>query len=148
MRSSPIPRRALDVHADLDLTIDGRAVRIEGRGDRIVVDVPDARTGALLLKAAPRSGGPRRDDLAEADRALQAAGLTAEVRLGGDQFARLGARARPGAVARLFRLGNVEVTPVPAVVRVARERPAVAFGLGTLVAAFLAAVVRAIVRRD
>jgi hypothetical protein len=138
----------LHVLADLDLTVDGKPVRVEGRGDRITVDVPDTRPGSLLLKAAPSAGGPRLQALRQADRALQDAGLTAEMRVQGDVFARLGKGARPGALARFFRLGNLEVSPAPAALRVARERPALAFGVTAIVGALLAVLVTGIARRD
>lgn len=119
----------LDVSADLELQVDGETIHIRGDGPRFVVDLPSLRAGSAVMR-----GGPfrthRRARLSRIDDLLRRAGLTADVRLSGVRLARLGAGARPGAFARLLRLGAVEVWPARSpgrsLGRSLRRRPGVA----------------------
>lgn len=120
---------SLDILADLLLTVDGADVPIRGTGDRIVIDLPNLRTGRRMLAAGPFAAGQRAEGIARANDLLAEAGLTLDVRLDGSVLARLGATARPNAVGRLLNLGAAEVRPVQPVWAAARRRPGLVLGL-------------------
>ena len=129
----------LDIDADLDLQVDGETVRVRGTGPQVVVELPSLRAGAALMRSGPFQTR-RRARLDLIDRLLRRAGLTAEVRLSGALLARLGTGSRPGAVARLLRLGALEVRPTRSLGTFVRRRPKLAAataGLAGLVAGFL-----------
>jgi len=115
----------LEVLADLQLAVDGEPIDVRATGDHIVVDVPSLRAGRRLLMSGPFATDRARttDRLHEA---LQIAGLSAEVRLQGDPVARIGAGARPGALARLLGIDGVEVQPTRPLRAAVRRRPVVA----------------------
>ena len=93
----------LSVTANLSVTVDGVRLSVYADGDRIRVQVPSVWAGARVLQAALDSGG---DGLAAA---LEATGLTAEIRVGSAVIAVAGAGATPGRLARLLPVGSVEV---------------------------------------
>jgi hypothetical protein len=128
----------LEVLADLELAVDGENVQIRGDGDRIVVDLPSLRAGRRLVTHGPLATGDRERRLRQVNEALRIAGITVDVRLGGDVIARIGEGARPSTVSRLLRLGDVEVRTGPSVKSAARERPLVTAGVVAGLVAFLA----------
>lgn len=116
----------LEVLADLQLTVDGEDVSVQADGKRIVINLASLKAGRRLLQSYPLSGGEQ--DLEPTDRlhdALRIAGLTVEVRLQGKTIARIGKRARPGRLSRLFNLDGVEVRPTPSLRAAAQDRPIV-----------------------
>ena len=96
-------RPPLEVTANLSVTVDGVQLSVYADGDRIRVQVPSVWAGARVLLAALEGGG---DGLAAA---LEATGLTAEIRVGSAVVAVAGAGATPGRLARLLSVGPVEV---------------------------------------
>ena len=113
------------------LTVDGPVgrVSVEGLGDTIRIDLaelPDLDEARKLFhrpagpeKAAPDAGpkGSKRDAAAKAREqtkafaaALDAAGLTLEVRVGGDPLAVAGRNADPGMITRALGLGRVDLS--------------------------------------
>ena len=121
--------RSIDVVADLLLTVDGADIPIRGTGDRIVVDLPDLRTGRRMLESGPFAAQERSAGVTRAHELLSAGGITLDVCLNGRVLARIGKEARPSAVARFLNLGDVEVRPTESVRAVARRRPGVVIGL-------------------
>ena len=95
-------RPALEVAANLSVTVDGVDLAVHADGDRIRVQVPSVWAGARVLLAVPEGGG---DGLA----ALEATGLTVEIRVGSAVIAVAGAGANPGRLTRLLSVGPVEV---------------------------------------
>ena len=93
----------LSVTANLSVTVDGVRLSVYADGDRVRVQVPSVWAGARVLQAALDSGG---DGLAAA---LEATGLTVEIRVGSAVIAVAGAGATPGRLARLLSVGPVEV---------------------------------------
>ena len=117
------------------LAVDGPIgrVTVTGLGDTVRIDlaeVPDLDEVRSLFarppgpeKAAPsagdpeRSGGSKREAAARAREhtrrfagALDAAGLTVEVRVGGDPLAVVGEKADPGMITRALGLGKVDLS--------------------------------------
>jgi len=135
----------LDVLADLTLAVDGEDIRIQGDGELVVVDLPTLRAGRRLLQSGPWSGAVRQKRTQQFNTALTTAGITVDVRYQGDTIARVGARARPNAAARLLDLGDVEVRPGAAIRAEARSRPIATFlivGAQAAAIAFLIARIR------
>ena len=128
----------LEVLADLQLAVDGEEIDIRGDGDRIVVDLPTLAAGRRLLSHGPLAMGDREEQMQRVNEALGIAGLTVDVRLDGDVIARGGAQAKPNAVSRLLRLGDVEVRPSKTLTVAARRRPLVAVGVLAALSALLA----------
>jgi hypothetical protein len=93
----------LSVTANLSVTVDGVRLSVHADGDRVRVQVPSVWAGARVLQAALDSGG---DGLAAA---LEATGLTAEIRVGSAVIAVAGAGVTPGRLARLLPVGSVKV---------------------------------------
>ena len=93
----------LSVTANLSVTVDGVRLSVYADGDRIRVQVPSVWAGARGLRAVLDSGG---DGLAAA---LEATGLTAEIRVGSAVIAVAGAGVTPGRLARLLPVGSVKV---------------------------------------
>ena len=139
--------RPLAVTADLRLAVDGHDVRITGEARRLVVDLPSLRAGAVLLRSGPFRIR-RAARLAGLNRALRAAGLTAEVRVAGAPFARLGLEARPGGLARLLRLGDLEMRPARSLRRLLRPYLWGAAVVGLPLLAGLAVLGRYLNRKD
>jgi hypothetical protein len=127
--------RTTTVSADLLLHTEEGAISITGDGRRLDVDLPSLRAGWAVVRAGS-FGGARPARVVQVHRLLQDAGLTADVRLRGTPFARLGTDATPGAFARLLRLGGVEVHPEKPAWASIRRRP----GLAAAVAAGLVAL--------
>ena len=96
-------RPPLEVTANLSVTVDGVDLAVHADGDRVRVQVPSVWAGARVLQAALDSGG---DGLAAA---LEATGLTAEIRVGSAVIAVAGAGVTPGRLARLLPVGSVKV---------------------------------------
>ena len=88
----------LSVTANLSVTVDGVDLAVHADGDRIRVQVPSVWAGARVLLAVPEGG----DGLAAA---LEATGLTVEIRVGSAVIAVAGAGATPGRLARLLPVG-------------------------------------------
>jgi hypothetical protein len=129
-----MPRRTVEVLADLMLTVEGEDIAIRGEGKRIVIDLPSLGAGRKLLYAGPFTQAQRTASTTRAHEVLTKQGLALEVRYQGDVVARLGAGARPSAIARVLNLGTVEVRPAQPVVTAARRRPGLTLGIGALLA--------------
>ena len=127
----------LEVLADLQLAVDGEEVQIRGDGDRIVVDLPTLRAGRRLMTHGPWATGNRERSLRRINEALTITGITVDVRLDDDILARVGARAQPNAVARLLRLGDVEVRATQPLKAAARRRPLLTAGIVAGLVAFV-----------
>ena len=95
-------RPPLEVTANLSVTVDGVDLAVHADGDRVRVQVPSVWAGTRVLRAVPEGG----DGLAAA---LEATGLTVEIRVGSAVIAVAGAGATPGRLARLLPVGPVEV---------------------------------------
>jgi hypothetical protein len=86
--------RALDVDADLTLTVDDATVRIRGYGDLIVVAAPSLSAVRTLARTdAPPLDGHLLDALRDAD-------VTLDVRVRGRSVARAGPNVEPGPLSR------------------------------------------------
>lgn len=128
--------KPLDVAANLHLQVEDEDVHIYGEGARIVVALPSLKAGSLLMNSSPFTTS-RRKQLRLTNRWLQRAGLTVDVHLAGRPWARIGAATRPGALARLLRLGDLDVRTGPSIRALAKHGPflsGLALGLGSLVA--------------
>jgi hypothetical protein len=132
--------RALSVLADLSLALDGEDVKIQGDGDRIVIDLPSFKAGRALLRAGPFAQQQRQAGLIQANALLQEAGLTVDVRYAGEVIGRIGAEAQPSAVSRLLQVGGVEVRPTRSLRAAVRRRPGLLLGVLAAAAAFAAYV--------
>jgi hypothetical protein len=128
----------LEVLADLTLAVDGENIDVRGEGDVVVVDLPNLRAGRRLLNSGPWTAAERQTRSRQFNEALQIAGLTIDVRLHGETVARIGAKARPNAIARFLNLGDVEVRAGETVKAEARRRPLLTLGIITGVVALLA----------
>ena len=96
--------RAVDVAADLDVELDGEPLHVEGYTDLVVV-----RASSLSpLRRLVRYHGDRSGDVAAL---LDAADLTAEIRVGNRTVARLGADATPGVLERRLGMGSTRLVP-------------------------------------
>ncbi|PSQ96488.1 MAG: hypothetical protein BRD55_06570 [Bacteroidetes bacterium SW_9_63_38] len=115
--------RPLDVHADLQLTVDGEDIDIQSAGDRIMVEVPSLDAGRRVLHAVPFSQRGRARTARQAQEILTEVGLTLELQLDGTPLAVIGADARPGRLGRFLPTGGVELHPSQTLRRAARERP-------------------------
>lgn len=116
----------IDVLADLRLSVDGEDINIRGEGDHLIVDLPSLRAGRRLVTTGPFALGNRERKIRSIHETLTLADISAEVRLQGDQIARFGAGAQPGAVSRFLNLGPVEVRPTQPLLQAIRRRPLVA----------------------
>lgn len=119
----------LEVLADLKLSVDGEGIDIQANGDLIVVDLSSLQAGRRLLASGPFSGASRAQTTRRIHEALLGTGLTAELRLDGEPFGRIGVRAEPGRFGRLFGLRGVELNPTPPVRVAIRRRPVLAAGV-------------------
>jgi hypothetical protein len=135
----------LEVLADLRLVVDGEGIDIRADGDRIVVDLSSLEAGRRLLEAEPLARDRSRT-VRRAGEVLEAMNLTAELRLNGSPFARLGAGIHPGNLGRIFGLPGVELEPSQPIRAAVRRRPllavAVLTGLILLVGIVLVRYVR------
>lgn len=132
----------LNVFADLQLTIDGESLSINGDGDRLVVDVPRLRTARRLLTTGPLAVGDTERNAERVAEALRLAGITLEVRVQGDTVARIGADASPNAIGALLDAGPVEVNAGQMVWSVARRHPVATAAGGAAVLALIAVLLR------
>jgi len=132
--------RPLSVLADLTLAIDEEDIAIRGEGDRVIVDLPSLKAGRALFQAGPFSQDGRRAGLATMNVFLRETDLTIDVQYAGETVVRLGAEAKPNAVARLLNLGDVEVRPVKSVRAAFRRRPGLLLGVLAAAAALAAYV--------
>jgi len=96
--------RALDVDADLTLTLDGATVTIRGYGDLVVVAAPSLAT----VQALARSGAPP-VDLHLLDY-LRDADVTLDVRVRGRSVARAGPGVDPGPLSRALDIAPARVS--------------------------------------
>jgi hypothetical protein len=98
---------AVDVEADLTLSVDGAAVTVRGYGDRVVVEAPSLsalRSVGDVLRDLPAGGrGAVADVVGRADVAV-------DVRVRGASVARLGPGARAGALSRLAGVDPARVS--------------------------------------
>lgn len=119
----------LTIEADLDIAVDGETVHVHGAGDHLIVDVPSLRTGRTLMRSGPFAG-QRAEPLGRFQALLAEAGLTAEVRVGGQTFARMGKGVETSRAAKLLRLGDIEVRFSQPLVASMRRNGWLAAGLG------------------
>jgi hypothetical protein len=98
--------RALDVDADLTLSVDGAAVSIRGYGDLIVVAAPSLAT----VRRLARGSDPVVDDLRLLGH-LRDAHVTLDVRVGGRSVARAGPDVDPGPLSRALDLAPARLSP-------------------------------------
>ena len=96
--------RALDVDADLTLTVDGAAVSIRGYGDLVVVSGPSLS----VLRTLARTGAPPLD--AHLLDHLQDADVTLDVRVRGRSVARIGPGIDPGPLSRALGASPARVS--------------------------------------
>ena len=90
------PARRLAIDADLDVTVDGRAVSLRGEGERLVVQVEDSATAFKLFQA----NRPGRHLVRTITDTLELFGIDVAVRVGDRTVASLGPSADPGPVSR------------------------------------------------
>jgi hypothetical protein len=95
---------ALDVSADLDVELDGEPLHVEAYTDLVIL-----RLSSLSL--ARRLVSYHGDRSADVAALLDAADLTADVRVGHRTVARLGAGVAPGPLARRLDWGSVRLSP-------------------------------------
>jgi len=96
--------RALDIDADLTLTVDDRTVTIRGYGDLVVVTAPSLS----VVRTLARTGVPPLDDhlldhLSDAD-------VTLDVRVRGRSVARVGSGIDAGPLSRAFGVAPARVS--------------------------------------
>ncbi len=98
----------LDVVGELTIESGGKVARVEASGDTIVVELPSLRSSASFvggwsrLRERARRFGP-------ISAGLVRAGLTVQVVVRSQTIAQVGARARPGRLAKLLGLGWLEI---------------------------------------
>lgn|GEM_PF-2161841 len=96
--------RAVDVDADLTLTIDDVTVRIRGYGDLVVVAAPSLSVVRRLARTSvPPLDAPLLEFLRDAD-------VTLDIRVGGRSVARAGADVDPGALSRALGTAPARVS--------------------------------------
>lgn len=100
----PSGQHALDVSADLTLTLADEDVRVTGYGDLVVVDAPSVRAALGLLRGADHL--PTR----AVERGLNRGGVTVDVRVRGNSVARAGPGVRPGVVSRALGVDPARVS--------------------------------------
>lgn len=115
----------LTIEADLDLEVDGERVRVGSDGQRLTVDLPSLRAARGLVGPLGQNEGA----VAFVHAALAEGGVTAEVRMGGETLARLGAGTRPSRVARYLGLEGAELHARQALRHFAREQPLAVVGV-------------------
>ena len=105
------PSRRLEVDADLEVTVDGQALKVRGDGSRLVVDVPDRSTAFRLFQ----SQRPGRHLVRMLTDTLDVFGIDVDVRVGERTVATLGGDADPGpvsrAVGRALGADGLEIAP-------------------------------------
>ena len=107
MATTPdLQRRAgrLAVEADLDLSVDGHPVAIRGDGDRLRVEVNEARTAWRLFQ----SNRPGRHLVRTITDTLDALGVDVDVVVGGRTVATVGPGAEAGRLLAALGLYHVE----------------------------------------
>lgn len=136
-----MPRKTLAIAADVRLQVEDEAVHLVGEGSHLILALPSLKAGALLLQSNPFKTGWR-NQLRLISQGLRRAGLTVEVYLEGRPWALLGATAKPGALARLLRLGSINLRPGSSLRAVFRHRAGMSglvLGLGSLLTLFFIA---------
>lgn len=98
--------RALDVDADLTLTVDGASVSVRGYGDLVVVAAPSLS----VLRTLARESG-RLDDRLPLFEFLHDADVTLDVRVRGRSVARAGPGYDPGPLSRALGTAPARVSP-------------------------------------
>ena len=127
------PRRRLAVEADLSITVDGRAVEVRGDGERVRIEVEDARTAWQLFQ----SRRPGRHLVRSITDTLDALGVDVDVVVGGRTVASAGPSVPAARLLGALGLPAVRVaSPLGAIAP--RERWAVV-GLAFLGGALLGA---------
>lgn len=99
---------ALDVVGQVLIEMGGDSTRIEGRGDRIIVELPNLKAGMSYFRRFARQAGGH-EVIHRVHQGLVGAGLTLEVTVGGSTVGLLGTAARSGLASRLLGLGPMEV---------------------------------------
>lgn len=97
------PERALDVTADLTLSLADADVDVTGYGDLVVVDAPDLRTALALLRGSDYVPSKL------VERGLARSDVTVDVRVRGGSIARAGPDIRPGLVSRVLGVDPARV---------------------------------------
>lgn len=116
------PLKLLDVDANLRLQVKEEDVHIYGEGARLVIALPGPKAGSLLMNSSPFTAS-RSNQLRLINRWLQRTGLTVDVLPAGTPWARIGSEVRPGPVARLLRLGALDVRSGPSLRALIKHRP-------------------------
>ena len=99
---------ALDVLGELMVEIGDSSVRVEARGDTIVVELPSLRAGYAILRRSPGGRGRGRT-IRRVHDGLAGAGLRLEVRVGPSTIGVMGLGARSGLISRLLGVAPMEV---------------------------------------
>jgi hypothetical protein len=97
--------RALDIHADLTLTVGDATVSIRGYGDLVVVAAPSLS----VLRTLVRGGDFLLDHLAPLDH-LDDVAVTVDVRVRGRSVARAGPGFDPGPLSRALGVAPARVS--------------------------------------
>ena len=114
---------ALDVVGQLMVEMGGDgSIRIECRGETIVVELPSLRSGLGLLKRWPGSRGQRQMAIKRVHEGLNDAGLTLVAQVGSAVIGRLGRGAKAGLASRLLGLAPMEISP-SGLLALRRQRP-------------------------
>lgn len=99
---------ALDVLGQLMVEMGDASVRVEARGDTIVVGLPSLRAGYSILKRWPGGRG-RGESIRRIHDGLIGAGLRLQVQVGTRTVGLLGVGARAGLASRLLGVGPLEL---------------------------------------
>lgn len=100
----------LDIQADLSITVDGEPVSVRSEGDALVASFQSVRKALQVLRTLPfPDGAGRRATLRTAAGTIRLSGVDVLVRVGRRTVARAGPVAEPNWLARLLRLGDVEI---------------------------------------
>ena len=105
MERPDAPRRPLAIDADLDVSIDGHAMKIAGHGRHLVIDVASVRTAWRLFRDRSFASQVTNGMLP----VLNAAGIVVDVRVAGRSVGRAGPGVQTNRMGRWLRLPGVEV---------------------------------------
>ncbi|AZH25881.1 hypothetical protein [Haloplanus aerogenes] len=97
--------RALDIDADLTLTVDEATVSIRGYGDLVVVAAPSLAVLRTLI-----DGGPPLPDRSHLVAGLRDADVTLDVRVRGRSVARAGPGYDPGPLSRALGVAPARIS--------------------------------------
>lgn len=105
LRSRLAARESLDVAADLTVTFEGEPLHVESYTDHVVVTLPSLALARSLL-------GRHGERIGDVAGLLEAADLSAEVRVRSRPVARLGVGVTPGVLGRRLGWGPVRLRPL------------------------------------